>query len=660
MINKIIAIDFEYCTDKGKDFGLDEPLKAHPFTKKLYCVSICENGVAHSWWLQNESQRLCFVNWFNSLDKTKTLFLAHFYELAEAQCLFTLGIDTRNILVFDTGYTYMVMNPLFLESGMLSEKCKLESICRDWLHIDIDHIEKVEMRNHCINDTTASHEQEIMTYCEHDVIHLEELYNEYRRRYSEFMINTISHRLTSFASDSPNDRVISFDEWVYNMAVDFQISQEIVRNGLPVNTEKLMKLREGLRSYISEYKEKFNNKFPGTFKRDKKTGEWKMSTKTVRELLEADLKEFGLLDKWPRSEKTNALEMSKEALSEHFDIREDPSFEDNDHIAHWLSYMKRFIDTEMAAISREDISKSWCKNLYNDRIYCYSVQPNKAKTQRWQGMPREGYIPQWHRPFRAVLNPPKGKILCECDFHSEETAIFAILFNDPKYVEQYMTDDPYIYNAIQMGLLPDGTKKSNMTKEQAKIRKKVKTFSLAWQYGSGYKSLARDLKIPESEAKDYKERLDKIYNASKTRQKYFVDEVSPKYVGRQGHGELKPHDTIMVLPDGYPIFISKDAKVKATTIGNQPIQSFGAYILRQCVRAVREAGLKMIATVHDAIWIEADSLEDCERLRSIMYNVATKCLRKKLLTVGEPFTIFNGEFKCEEQEDTEKFEYFTK
>lgn len=652
--NRIIAIDFEFCTDKNKDFGLDAAMHDHPYSKKLYCVAVCENNESRSWWLQDKLQRDDFLTWFNGIDKESTLFLAHFYELAEAQCFYTLGIDTTILNVFDTGYTNMIMNPDFLESGMLQTKCRLEAMCKDWLNIDIDHIEKVEMRKHCINDTTDGHEKEIMTYCEHDVTHLEELYNEYKRRYANLLLDSIGYRMASFKGDDAN--VSPFNVWVKNLAEDFQISQIIAHNGLPVNTDMAMKLRSGLAHYIEEYKSKMAVKFPGTFKQTK-TGEWKMSVKKVREPLEVELTTLGLIEKWPKSEKTGALELSKDTLSTYFDIREDPSISDDNSIANWLSYMKRYIDSEMTSISRADISKSWLKNMYKDRVWCYSVGPNKAKTQRWQGMPSEGYIVQWHRPFRAILNPPEGKILCECDFHSEETAIFATLFNDKKYEEQYKTDDPYIYNAIQMGLLPEGTKKAGLTKEQVKIRKKVKTFSLAWQYGSGYKSLARDLKIPEVEAKEYKDKLDDIYHASKERQQEFIDMITnPVY----GNGKLNRHASIVVLPDGYPIFIGKDAKVKATTIGNQPIQSFGAYILRQCVRAVRKAGLKMIATVHDAIWIEADSIEDCLKLKQIMQDVATKCLRKELLTVGEPFTIFNGEFKCEEQEDTERFNYFTK
>lgn len=658
---RIIGIDFEFCTDKTKDFGLDEHIKQHPYAKKLFCVATCEAGTTRSWWLQDTEQRKAFIDYFNAIDKSDTLFLAHFYELAEAQCLFTLGIDTTKINVFDTGYTLQIMNFDNLPGEVNNKLAALANICKRWLKIDIDTEHKTAMRDLCINDNTDGNEQQIMDYCASDTVHLEELYLKYKQKYGNFLISSLNYRLTSFQGDDPDDFRLPFDKWVMKLADDYKISQAIARNGLPVDTDKLMKLRAGLADYIKEYKTKFNITFPGVYEL-KKNGELKARQDVMQKYAEDDLKALGLLETWPRSDKKGTLQFEKKYITKIFDIREDPSVTGDTHFMHWLSYMKRFIDSEMASISKEDISKSWCKNLYNGRIYCYSVGPNKAKTQRWQGLPSEGYIPQWHRPFRAVLNPPKGKILCECDFHSEETAIFAVLFNDKKYEEQYKTDDPYIYNAIQMGLLPPDTKKSSLSKEQAAIRKKVKTFSLAWQYGSGYKSLARDLNIPEEEAKSYKDKLDSIYNASKERQKYFIDMVT-----KQGyktvdstHVNVGRHDTIMFLPDGYPIFLGKDGNYSATSIGNQPIQSFGAYILRQCVRAVSEAGLRIIATVHDAIWIEADSIEDCLKLKQIMQDVATKCLRKELLTVGEPFTIFNGEFKCEEQEDSERFNYFTK
>lgn len=656
---RIIGIDFEFCTDKSKDFGLDNNIKGHPFAKKLFCVAVCENGNTRSWWLQDAEQRTAFLNWFNALE-SDTLLLAHFYELAEAQCLFTLGIDTTKLNVFDTAYTLYAVNKDNLPSEVVTKLASLANMCKRWLKIDIDTEHKTAMRKLCIDDNTEGHEKEIMAYCEEDTKHLEELYNCYKRKYADFMVSTIRWRLASFKGDNPDSLVIPFDKWVSNLSEDMQISQIIARNGLPVNTEKLLKLREGLRNYIIEYKTKLADKFKGAYVINKK-GEMKECQAEIQRYASEDLEALHMLNEWPRTKK-GKLELSKKYIIKKFDIREDPSVSGDSHFMHWISYMKRFIDSEMASISRKDISTSWCKNLYNGRVYCYSVCPNKAKTQRWQGMPSEGYIPQWHRPFRAVLNPPEGKILCECDFHSEETAIFAILFNDPAYEEQYKTDDPYIYNAVQMGLLPKGITKKDLTKEQAAIRKKVKTFTLAWQYGSGYKSLARDLNISEDEAREYKTKLDGVYKVSKERQSYFIDTVTRLAYERNSSGTMigHTHDSMLVLPDGYPIFMGKDGAYKATSIGNQPIQSFGAYILRQCVRAVRAAGLKIIATVHDAIWIEAESISECEKLRDIMYKVATHCLRKELLTVGEPFIIHNGEFICEEQEDTERFNYFTR
>lgn len=655
--NRLIGIDFEFCTDKTKDFGLDEPMKAHPYSKKLYCVAICENRKTRVWWLQEKPQRECFIEWFNSIDKTSTLFLSHFYELAEAQCLFTLGIDTTNLYVFDTGYTLFTMNPDNIKPDMLKKATSLANMCKTYLNIDIDTVHKNLMRQLCIEDTVEGNEDSIMNYCASDTIHLEELYNNYRRMYGNFMYSAYQHLTTSFDGDDPYKRKLTFDDWVLELAKDLQVSQIIARNGIPVDTGKLMALRKGLRAYIIEYKNKFNKAFPGIY--ISKKGELHAVQAKIQEYASADLSSLNLLSDWPKTD-TDKLKLEKKHICKVFDIREDPSITGSEHFMHWYSYMVKFVDSEMASISKEDISKSWCKNLYNDRIWCYSVQPNKAKTQRWQGMPSEGYVPQWHRPFRAVLNPPPGKILCECDFHSEETAIFAILFKDKKYVEQYKTDDPYIFNAIQMGLLPAGIKKADLNKDQVKIRKKVKTFSLAWQYGSGYKSLARDLNICEAEAKEYKDKLDRIYKASKERQQYFINAASPTYKGSSYHKELVMHDAALILPDGYPIFLGKNGNYKPNTLGNQPIQSFGAYILRQCVRAVIAAGLKVIATVHDAIWIEANNLNECEQLRQIMYTVATKCLRKELLTVGEPFTILHGEYKCEEVEDTERFNYFIK
>ena len=85
---------------------------------------------------------------------------------------------------------------------------------------------------------------------------------------------------------------------------------------------------------------------------------------------------------------------------------------------------------------------------------------------------------------------------------------------------------------------------------------------------------------------------------------------------------------------------------------NAPIQGFGAYILRVVVQRALLAGFKIFATVHDALWILTQDVNDGQRLKTLMEDTARELLHDDTLEVGEPFILAHGDHKCEDSEDT--------
>ena len=57
----MLGIDFEFCSDKVKDWGLDEAFKDKPYGLKLFCVAVHDGKEARVWWLQDRAQREDFA-----------------------------------------------------------------------------------------------------------------------------------------------------------------------------------------------------------------------------------------------------------------------------------------------------------------------------------------------------------------------------------------------------------------------------------------------------------------------------------------------------------------------------------------------------------------------------------------------------------------------
>lgn len=628
---KKIAIDFEFCSA----------------TFKLFCVAINDGVETKGWWLQDPAQRTDFINWFNG--NKDVLWLAHFYEIAEAKCLEKLGIDTTSINVFDTGYFGFIMNDKYINTSILSKELSLANCCANFLGINIDSEEKDRCRRYCIDDRTEGHEDEILTYCMHDVAHLHALEAYWHKRYDEYINGAFLFPYSSMTVDEMyTPRLLDWEQYVLKLSEDMQLSRWICNNGIPVSTEALQLMQDGAAAEIKAFQEAMNMKFPGTFELDK-NGVYHKATKNIQKYVEAFIKSNDIKD-WPRTP-TGGYELSADILKD-YDFREDPRFNDANFMEWWF-YWSEHVQKGLNGITTNKYKdhkwQNWTRNLKDGRIYVSTLNPNKAKTQRWQGLPAEGYVPQWTRYMRGIMDPPEGKYLIEVDFHSQETALMGLLYNDPTYQELYRAEDPYIFNAIKMGLLPEGIKKKDLTKEQASIRKKAKTFTLAWQYGAGAKRLASRCKIMQTEAVKMKHALDKAYSQAKKLQKMYITAMDK---GDSGATDR----CVWILPDGYPIFTRYNT-ASPTTLGNQPIQSFGAYILRQCLRKCRKEGLKVIAPVHDAVWIETDDINDGYKLQALMDATAAECTGSSLLYAGEPFIIAHGDLKCEEVEDTEKFRH---
>lgn len=256
--------------------------------------------------------------------------------------------------------------------------------------------------------------------------------------------------------------------------------------------------------------------------------------------------------------------------------------------------------------------------------------------------------PKW---FRIMVNPREGTYLCDLDAHSEEVAIAAALYNDENKREVYRSADVYMQYAQLAGAYPkdkpilteDERDSEKWFKEEGwgRVRKMYKSGFLGMQYGMGAGSLQRRvaLSLPPKE----REALPSTFGET------FVEEYHNTFnsefvcVSELKHQYRKGVCSGVVLCDGWRVG-PDDPNVLA--VGNFPVQGTGAVILRKCCELCDEAGIKIYATLHDAISITGkveNMKSDIETASECFRKAAEYVLGEDLMKVGNPEIVRHGD-----------------
>ncbi|HHQ4662328.1 TPA: DNA polymerase [Aeromonas veronii] len=196
------------------------------------------------------------------------------------------------------------------------------------------------------------------------------------------------------------------------------------------------------------------------------------------------------------------------------------------------------------------------------------------------------------KPFRALVRPALGFALVYLDYQQQEYGIAASLSGDTAMAESYRSGDPYLDFARQAGAVPLGATKESHPVE----RGRYKVTTLAVQYGMAAWSLARQLHCSVDQAKrllaDHKRVFKRFWQ--------WVAEVEHRAL-EQGY---------IATNFGWRMHV--DANTNPRTLANWPMQAHGAEMLRIALILCVEAGIKVVAPVHDALLIEVpiDQLTD--------------------------------------------------
>ena len=644
VLNRLIACDTEYhCDNIGK-------------IDKVYCVCCTDNnGKQFKKWFNNQNDPNLLNEIKDYYDIEDPIYVCHFFEGAERRAFKFLGVDCSKYNFLCTYYIAKMLQNTFdkhskrleikhqvfesesdaIEASNTVKKVKEDSLsyaglCHKYNLALIDTKHKAAMRKLCIDNTTEGYETNILDYCVEDTKFLIPLFKNLFNEYAPLLNN-------SFCPLNPGAfRNITVDKAIRALLLQTKYLNDfgdISDVGLPVDLDRVNKVKHNAPEWRDELKRKFNAKYPGVYAYNEKKKTFTRCDSVVQEYLRKCIDELNIKN-YPITE-SGKLATSKDILKDYFKNTE--SFgEDYRQHTKLVTILNKVSGNEDNPLN----------SIVDGKLWYESLEPCGTITGRCT--PKRKFIFGWHKSLYGILNPPKGKWLVELDFSSEETFVQTCICKDITYNDIYNSKDIYLAFADKMGMINhkdwETLSASELKEKYKSVRSIIKPMILGMSYGMGPNKLATRLGIPIEKARAYLAAIKKTIHRSTTYKQYIPD-FAAKY-------SSKAFSTL----DG---FICKYNALDAnhTTITNFPFQSGGSMILKYLVHNLmsecRNGNLNatIVATVHDAVvfLVDEDDYVTINKITNIMKESANKILSTPKgwsIKVGEPEIIKNGSIWC--------------
>lgn len=683
--DRFIAVDTEY--QSIENAPAQSRIERETTIHKVWCASFCHNGETFSIWTGDNEQMPDILDQAAQHFGVPDPIFVNYAFFAEWEAFTRLGVNMSRYDWIDVHLLYRIVTNSYTDKAERT----LISMCKDILGVSIDSAHKDAMRELCISGNVAGNEAPIMAYCEEDTRHLIPA--------MLILEDRLNRRLTLKTTMPVNcrhrgDRSTPVASLVMELMESIKAFTVISHRGIPVNGERLKAVREGARIVRDKQIREFVEKYPGTwdfvtpstktldkviseeerlnavadtpfeavfkdFMESIKSksirtqailcgqyedwyecnvrgigGTWKRNDKQCRRFLLADLKARGLLDGYPLTD-TGKLSLAKDALKDTFGKLTGTFGGDFRVLSNSITCYNGIL-----AEGKSD----WLSTYDEiDGLMRYrTLNPFNTVTWRCAPKPSNGWIFGWDKSMYSVIEPPEGKWLVELDFTSEETFIQAQVFDDPAYRDLYASKDIYLYTGVLTGMIPradfEALPISELKAKYKKQRDLLKTFTLAIGYGAGNRTLAGKTGLPLSEVEKFRKNYDKAFARTMFVRSTLTD-------------KMKKGDLICLwLANGLCATLNRH-KVKTSYNAplNYPIQGTGSAILAKVARDFERAGIRTIATIHDAVAFEVDEgdMETIRRAREMMKNAADYVLNVKDgeegMKVGEPEIVKHGE-----------------
>lgn len=596
----ILAIDFEY--KKSNEWMMD-----------LVAVSYSlDNQEAKTIWLHNDEEaKMELKNYLLEL-RNQNCKIMCFNASAEAHALISLGINPIKFDWVDLQCEWkMITNhcDIFRYGEQLIDGKEVRTTRKDYwgkarngsnhslpdlslvactykllgIKEDLDH--KNKMRELILKTENYSEEdkQNILKYCENDILHLHQLKDEVMKIYkklptSTYSFGVLTKEILLRGKNSARSGVI--EAW-----------------GIPINRKKVETLSNNVQKILDEVAKEIVELFPDIkpFEWDKKNNRYKKNVKLIQKFISES--EFS--DKWERTEQ-DSISLSLDAFTNLFSFRHE--YPKDNFYAQMIRYLR--LSQSFNGLKPKKGEDTFFDSLgSDDRVRPY-LNVYRAQSSRFQ--PKAKTFPfLWASWIRSVVEPKGNRLICGIDYASQEFLISALLSKDEKMIEAYKSGDPYLYIGKQAKAIPeDGTKESH------KVERNIfKWVTLGISYAMTKVGLSRQLttNLGKPFTEDEAEKLINLFFKVFPKYKLYTDNIQKMYHQRR----------CLKLDDGWYMFGDNDNQ---RSVGNMPIQGMGACILRKAIELCQDNGLMVIFPLHDALYIEVENNSELEKNINLFFE----------------------------------------
>jgi hypothetical protein len=545
-----------------------------------------EYGQESFWLYNNEAEKIRFKAVIEEYIAKGYVFVSYAVE-AEARAFLSLGIDPLRMKWIDLYLEYVMLSNhnneiskgdqlingkvkklpnMGFEKGKKGLSAALFKLCK--IIIDTDH--KNKMRDLIISspeDFTREEATDILNYCMSDTEHLPKLHKAINA--------TLGHKIKQ------QHRKNLLQEQAYRAEYAVR-SAMMIQHGYPVNLEWLRNLTDNIPVIMRECVEDINSQFPDIlpFRWNKKECRYSLNTAAVTAWIENS----PYAKKWERTD-TGKYSLALDAWKNFFNYSHD--YPRNNFGAQFVRYLN--FSQQLKGFrekSGESETTFWdyvgSDGMVRSSMGIYGAQSSRSQQKSTSFLfLKSGWM-------RSLCAPPEGYCIGAIDYGSQEFLLSALMSKDKKMIQAYAEGDVYLYYAKGIGLVPPhGTKETH-----SKERDLCKATVLGLSYLMTEHGLSRDLSEKlgrEVTVEEAKGLVDSFYELFSTFSEWRASNI-----------ENYPDLRYVRLPDGFHMFGDNP---NFRSVGNMPIQGFGACIMRKAVQLAQNKGLNIIFTLHDQLFI---------------------------------------------------------
>ena len=591
----MLYIDFEYNRT------------THEFVNLVCCSDYDDvTNETKEWWLCNDTKAQANLKAYLLGNKDTALF--SWAAIAEARSFISLGINPVDFKWIDGFLEYRCLtnhndelgygeqlidgvvkmtkrppakwkrteedkNSGFKPKHNLAEATfKLTGNIRDTKHKD-------EMRDLIISDPEEFTEEEknkIQKYCTEDVKFLPEIYDSILEHYKSLIVdlNYAELKEEMFLRGKYAALTAKMESW-----------------GYPIDYNKTKNFSTSVGPLLDECQREINQLFPGIkpFKYSRKDRRFAMDTKAIKAWLHANVDTKRWLKTDGGVKKIPDLSLSLDAWTGIFNFKHD--YPKDNFGAQMVRYFKLKQNLNGFVPSPDPDKRTfWSAVGPDQRVRAYFNIYGSQSSRSQPGSTSFLFLkPAW---MRSLCSPIKGKAIGAIDYGSEEFLICALVSKCQAMIDSYLSGDVYLYFSKLAGAVPwDGTRA-----QYAKERNIFKQVVLSISFQQTAKGLSTKLteemgeEFTEAQAQDL---INTFYNVY-PEFAIFQEETKNNYLAER----------IVKIPCGWYMFGDND---NFRSSNNVVFQGFGGSIMRKAVEFADEMGLKVILTLHDALYIEFDS-----------------------------------------------------